>query len=89
MMKKNMILILSAIAIAVTAITLPQATGKSKLSATQLSNIEALTGAESSGSEVVKCYCKVKLFSNNICSANASGSYCGGNPCSNHDGNCR
>lgn len=53
-----------------------------------VSNIEALS-KEGEGSEVVKCYCKIHWFSPNICSANANGSYCGGNPCSNHDGNCR
>lgn len=53
-----------------------------------LANIEALTGGESSGNEV-KCYCKTNWFSPNVCSANADGSYCGGDPCDSHDGNCR
>lgn len=88
-MKKNMFLALTAIAIAVAASTTQHVTGTSNLSATQFSNIEALTGGESSGAEVVKCYCKTNWFSSNVCSANASGAYCGGDPCSNHDGNCR
>ena len=41
------------------------------------------------GGSVVSCYCKTNIFSHNVCSANASGAYCGGDPCSNHDGNCR
>lgn len=52
-----------------------------------LSNVEALTSTE--GSEVVKCYCKSHLFTSNVCSANADGAYCGGDPCVNHDSNCR
>ena len=51
-------------------------------------NVEALAYNES-GSEVVKCYCKTKWFSPNVCSVQGSGGYCGGNPCSNYDGNCR
>ena len=51
-------------------------------------NVEALTRSESGG-EVVKCYCKTNWFSPNVCSANADGGYCGGDPCSDHDGNCR
>lgn len=54
-----------------------------------LANIEALGGGESSGEETVKCYCKTHWFSKNVCSAEGSGAYCGGDPCSNHDGNCR
>ena len=51
-------------------------------------NVEALAYNES-GSEVVKCYCKTNWFSPNVCSVQGSGGYCGGNPCSNYDGNCR
>ncbi|MFR3328742.1 MAG: hypothetical protein ACLTSL_00995 [Odoribacter splanchnicus] len=55
-----------------------------------LVNIEALTRDESGGSsEIVKCYCTKKLFGTNVCTTGANGSYCGGDPCSNHDGNCR
>lgn len=50
-------------------------------------NIDAL--AESEGGQVVSCYCKTNWFTPNVCSVNADGGYCGGNPCSNHDGNCR
>lgn len=53
-----------------------------------LDNVEALAGGDAGG-EIVKCYCKTHWFSPNVCSANADGAYCGGDPCSNHDGNCR
>jgi len=53
-----------------------------------LDNVEALAGGDVGG-EIVKCYCKTHWFSPNVCSANADGAYCGGDPCSNHDGNCR
>lgn len=39
--------------------------------------------------EVVKCYCKKRFLKSNICSVNGNGGYCGSDPCSNHDGNCR
>lgn len=58
------------------------------LSDIQLANIEALA-KEESGELVVNCYCKTNWFTPNVCSANASGAYCGGDPCPNHDGNCR
>lgn len=51
-------------------------------------NVEDLASSESDG-EIVKCYCKSSWFSSNVCSVNADGGYCGGDPCSNHDGNCR
>lgn len=54
----------------------------------EFANIEALSGGEGDSQEV-SCYCKTNLFSPNVCSANASGAYCGGNPCKDHDGNCR
>lgn len=50
-------------------------------------NVEALTSGE--GGEVVKCYCTRKIVGKNVCTVGANGGYCGGNPCSNHDGNCR
>ncbi len=53
-----------------------------------LANVEALSANEGN-SQTVSCYCKTKIFSPNVCSANASGNYCGGDPCSNHDSNCR
>lgn len=53
-----------------------------------LANVEALANGESGGG-VVSCYCKTNIFSPNVCSANASGTYCGGDPCDSHDGNCR
>lgn len=54
----------------------------------EFANIEALSSGEG-GSQTVSCFCKTKWFTSNVCSANASGSYCGGNPCSNYDSNCR
>lgn len=53
-------------------------------------NIEALTDGDTpDDQEVVKCYCKKTVFSKAVCSVRGSGGYCGGDPCSNHDGNCR
>ena len=55
-------------------------------------NIEALSGGgdgDSGSGETVKCYCKKHTFSPNVCTADGDGAYCGGDPCSNHDGNCR
>lgn len=51
-------------------------------------NVEALS-ANDVNSRQVNCFCKTNIFTSNVCSANASGSYCGGDPCSNHDSNCR
>ncbi|MCI1682561.1 MAG: NVEALA domain-containing protein [Bacteroides sp.] len=53
-----------------------------------LANVEALADGESGGG-TVSCYCKTNWFSSNVCTANGSGAYCGGDPCANHDGNCR
>ena len=44
---------------------------------------------EGGGGLVVKCFCKKKLFSGNICTVMGAGGYCGGDPCANHDSNCR
>lgn len=59
------------------------------MSGLMLANVEALAGGETGDGETVKCYCKTNWFSSNVYSANGSGAYCGGDPCSNHDGNCR
>ena len=83
-MKKRIILasiILALIPLAIRAI------GQPKYSLLE-ANVEALLTPETGG-EVVKCYCKTHWFSPNVCSTNADGAYCGGDPCSNHDGNCR
>ena len=83
-MKKRIILasiILALIPLAIRAI------GQPKYSLLE-ANVEALLTPETGG-EVVKCYCKTHWFSPTVCSANADGAYCGGDPCSNHDGNCR
>lgn len=44
---------------------------------------------EGGGESTVKCFCKTKIFSPNICSANASGVSCGKSPCELHDADCR
>lgn len=49
----------------------------------------AILATGESGGQVVQCYCKTKWFYPNICSVQADGGYCGGDPCSNHDGNFR
>lgn len=36
----------------------------------------------------VKCYCR-KSGTVYLCSARGTGAYCGGDPCVNHDSNCR
>ena len=46
-------------------------------------------GGDDGGGLVVKCFCKTNWFSPNVCSVNGSGGYCGGDPCANHDSNCR
>lgn len=53
-----------------------------------LANVEALADSED-GNLTVTCYCKTNWFTPNICSANSDGTYCGGSPCSDHDGDCR
>lgn len=53
-----------------------------------MANVEALATPETPP-QVVYCYCKIKWFSPNICTVEGSGGFCGGDPCSNHDGNCR
>ena len=52
-------------------------------------NVEAGDDGEGGGGLVVKCFCKTNWFSANVCSVNGSGGYCGGDPCANHDSNCR
>lgn len=60
-----------------------------ELDPTQLANLHALTDDEGSGL-VVTCFCKYDGDSNKyICSVLGSSGYCGGDPCPNHDGNCR
>lgn len=54
-----------------------------------IANIEALSDGEEGGEETVKCYCKKRILAPNVCTVMGSGGYCGGDPCSNHDGNCR
>ncbi len=88
-MKKYIFFAMAAIAVFAAAYTSQNVNNNMNLSETQLANIEALTGTENSVGEVVKCYCKTNWFTANVCSANASGTYCGGDPCSDHDGNCR
>ncbi len=83
-MKKRLFMvgiILALIPMAINAIGQPK---NSLLEA----NVQAITVPGTGGVEV-HCYCKSRWFSPNVCSANADGAYCGGDPCSNHDGNCR
>ena len=54
-----------------------------------MANVEALSEDGEGGGEVVKCYCKKNIWAPNICSVLGSLGYCGPDPCSNHDGNCR
>lgn len=55
-----------------------------------LSNIEALANRDDEGGGFeVTCYCKSNESRPTICVAGGGGSYCGSDPCSNHDGNCR
>ena len=57
-------------------------------SAMEMANLEALTDNEN-GEYIVRCFCKTSWFSKNVCTANASNNYCGGDPCKDHDDNCR
>lgn len=75
--------------ISICAVSLVYKSKNNSMSTIALTNIEALSGNESDSGEVVKCYCKSNIFSKTVCSAEGSGAYCGGNPCANHDGNCR
>lgn len=53
-----------------------------------LPNIEALaSGGE--GGLTVECYCKSNDSRPTTCVVGGKGSYCGGDPCASHDGNCR
>lgn len=83
---KKIVVSISVVAVAVATTVVMVSHSKSNMLFD--ANVEALTHSESGG-EVVKCYCKTNWFSPNVCSANADGAYCGGDPCSNHDGNCR
>lgn len=92
MMKKNFLLAGSFIFVVIAAIgSYHTYTSNSAVEDGELlmANVEALSTGSDVSHEEVKCYCKQKWFSPNICSINVSGGYCGGNPCSNHDGNCR
>lgn len=53
-----------------------------------LPNIEALASGGEGGLEV-QCYCASNIDRPTVCTTGGGGSYCGGDPCSNHDGNCR
>lgn len=47
-------------------------------------------GGDGGGGLVVKCFCKQTSEEGRyICSAMGSFAYCGGDPCANHDSNCR
>ena len=53
-----------------------------------MNNVEALSRTDAGGL-VVQCKCKSHFFSPNVCTVNSDGGYCGGDPCANHDSNCR
>ena len=90
-MKKIKILVASVLCCAMgyTGYTAYEKMTMSEAEKFMIANVEALTSTESAGEEVVKCYCTKKLFGTNVCTTGANGGYCGGDPCSNHDGNCR
>lgn len=88
-MKKNLCAILAIVAVGIgTGMAYSLSDNADSLSPLQMENLEALAEDEGSGL-TVNCFCKSNWFSPNVCSANASGSYCGGDPCANHDSNCR
>lgn len=58
------------------------------LSDLTLANVEALADTGEGGGETVKCYCRAS-DGRYVCSALGNLAYCGADPCSNHDGNCR
>jgi len=53
-----------------------------------LENVEAVASGESGG-QVVNCLCKSRILGKNVCSVEGNDGYCGGDPCANHDSNCR
>lgn len=88
-MKKYLFTVLVAGAIGIGTGTAYCLSGDAEnLSSLGMENLEALANNEGSGHEVV-CNCKSNWFSKNVCSADGSGSYCGGDPCDQHDNNCR
>ena len=90
MLKTKRTIVVSCLAICIGGFALAfMPCGENKLEESfYADNVAALSGDESDP-DVVKCYCKSRLWGSNVCSANADGAYCGGNPCANHDGNCR
>lgn len=89
-MKKHYLSFLVTMAITIGAgMSYCLSSGGESLSELQLENLEALAGDDEESELKVNCFCKTNWFSPNVCSANASGAYCGGNPCANHDSNCR
>ena len=86
MRKKFFFIAVSAI-VAVSAGIFAYLNSESKSDDMFSANVEAL--ADNEGGETVKCYCKTRVTRPNVCTVQGSGGYCGGDPCSNHDGNCR
>ena len=86
-MKKKLLLAGATLLLAAAAVTGFAAYEKSSMSELMNANVEAL--ADNEGGETVKCYCKTRVTRPNVCTVQGSGGYCGGDPCSNHDGNCR
>ena len=89
-MKKRTYLALSIVIVIISAgynIYQNQKT-ETTLSDLALANVEALANTGAGGGETVKCYCKAS-DGRYVCSALGNLAYCGADPCSNHDGNCR
>lgn len=85
-MRKKLILVAVSFLSVVTAIIVGRI---ERLDPLFESNVEALAYEDGGYGEVTKCFCKIRWVGTNICTVNADGGYCGGDPCSNHDGNCR
>ncbi|MDE6157487.1 MAG: hypothetical protein K2K22_09905 [Muribaculaceae bacterium] len=88
-MKKLFLIVALIATVSAIAISFNRNSKENELSITELANIEAIANAETPGGFYVICYCKTNWFSPNVCSANADGSFCGGDPCIDHDSNCR
>lgn len=88
MKKVNLMMAIAAIAATSCFISYDAIANSSDKSATvmSLANLEALSNDENL---TVNCSCEFKFFGPNICTVGGGGGYCGGDPCPNHDLNCR
>ncbi|MCC8070798.1 MAG: hypothetical protein LIO90_03230 [Bacteroidales bacterium] len=80
--------VLVSCGVGITAYNSMTAKAEEEIDAQLLENLEALTSTED---EIVKCYCRKKSENPDVfvCSTMGDISYCGGDPCINHDANCR